>query len=253
MLAAYFGNPIIAGALFTLTFLSAIYFYRDNTTIIRLSTVAFVTTGVMLAMYLDNQMITAGLCILALLSTTYFHRHNPNIVHLCVIVIALVVTERLVFLFIPTDTAVEGDPIVWVLNRIYLVHLLFDITAFVLVMYRGRITRWYNKRQGRETTGINLTLADAGILLVILLFTLVDLSAAVENLTRNLEHLYKFDINLYFWTYHFGWTLEEAKPYWDYTYIFNNYTDFKHWLLGVQVLAVSFMASKVAARRAFKA
>lgn len=66
--------------------------------------------------------------------------------------------------------------------------------------------------------------ADLAMILVLILFILVDLSATAENLLRNLEHL--------------GLSEELARPLWELNWIFYHYEYFKRFLMGIQFLVL---------------
>ncbi|MDF2177010.1 hypothetical protein P2G88_01920 [Aliiglaciecola sp. CAU 1673] len=128
-----------------------------------------------------------------------------------------------------------GDPQVWVNNNIYLVHIATDITLMAFILFRAPLTRKLYERLGKATKHIHLTNADVGLIAIVMAFLVVDLTAAIENLVRNLEHL--------------GFSEDFAKQFWDYNWVFYHFADMKRILLGLEFLAIWSYTTKVAQKK----
>jgi len=190
--------------------------------------VVFALFGITLGIAIDNPFVSSLIFPLTALLAIALNQKEPNIVHLCAGLFLLAVIERLVFLIVP----VTGSPQVWVNNRIYVLHLLFDIAFFTFLIYRGTISRALYTKLHRSTEGLHLTNADISLFGVAILFIFVDLAATIENLLRNLDYL--------------GFSEEVAKPLWELNWIFYNYSQMKMLLLGLQFLVLWSTLSKMA-------
>ena len=178
--------------------------------------VLFFIIGVSLAIFIDIPFVSSLIFPATALLSAYVNRHEPNILHLCLGLFVIAVLERIVFLFVPTS----GTPQVWVNNRIYILHFLFDAGFLLFLVCRGAISRFIYQRLNKPTKGLHLTNADISLFAVMVLFILLDLAALIENLLRNLEHM--------------GFSEEFAKPLWELNWVFYNYPQMKSIILGIQ-------------------
>jgi len=191
---------------------------------------------VLLTIHFDYHVYTAVIVACAYILTMFINRNNPNIVHLCCFLLLFKAIEQFVFLFVPF-TAGEGELPVWTNNTIYMIHVSFDVALLFTLWYRGFLSRYIYSKLDKPIKGLHLTFADIGLFLVVVLFVIVDLYAAIENLVRNMEHL--------------GIPEDVAKEYWKVNWMFYNYSDIKRWLMGAEFLAIWTMISAMA-KREFK-
>lgn len=191
----------------------------------------FVLFGVVLATVLDQPIYGASIFILLFVVTALLNKDDPNIVHLCLGMTFIILVEKLVFLFVP----IQGTPQIWINNRIYLIHVIFDFLFFTFLIFRGAISRALYQKLNRSTEGLHLTNADISLFGVMILFIFVDLAATIENLLRNLEHL--------------GFSEEVAKPLWQLNWIYYHYPQMKYGLMGLQFLVLWSTLSKMAKKK----
>lgn len=191
----------------------------------------FVLFGVVLATVLDQPIYGASIFILLFVVTALLNKDDPNIVHLCLGMTFIILVEKLVFLFVP----IQGTPQVWINNRIYLIHVIFDFLFFTFLIFRGAISRALYQKLNRSTEGLHLTNADISLFGVMILFIFVDLAATIENLLRNLEHL--------------GFSEDIAKPLWQLNWIYYHYPQMKYGLMGLQFLVLWSTLSKMAKKK----
>ncbi|MBR8843306.1 MULTISPECIES: hypothetical protein [unclassified Pseudoalteromonas] len=169
------------------------------------------------------------LTAIAFIGAVYYS--DVNIRHICFI---LFFTRIVGFAIIYFNLfSLNDDSLyLWKNNRIFLIHLLIDITSFLLIAFRPMLSRNWLAKKGKETKEVLMTNADMALMTLFLLFIGVDSLALVENLIRNLDYL--------------GVNEEFAKQFWGWDWVFYNYSSMKSILLGLELLAVLSITTKVA-------
>lgn len=169
------------------------------------------------------------LTAIAIMGLVYFA--DTNIRHICFL---LFVAHLLGFSFFHFELFALSDESVqvWKNTRIYLIHFLTDVVLFLLIATRPILSRNWLMRKGQSVKSIVMTNADMALMTVFLLFICIDLLAMAENLIRNLEYL--------------GVNEEFAKQFWGWDWVFYNYSPMKSILLGLELLAVLSITTKVA-------
>ena len=191
----------------------------------------FILFGVVIAVVLDTPIYATAIFSSLFLVTALLNKSETNIVHLCVGFSLISILEQIVFLFVP----LTGEPQVWFNNRIFFIHLIFDLCLFSFLIFRGAISRTLYQKLNKPTEGLHLTNADISLFGVMILFIFVDLAATIENLLRNLEHL--------------GFSEEVAKPLWQLNWIYYHYPQMKYGLMGLQFLVLWSTLSKMAKKK----
>ncbi|NSY36509.1 hypothetical protein DS891_23780 [Pseudoalteromonas sp. JC28] len=169
------------------------------------------------------------LTAIAFIGAVYYS--DVNIRHICFILFFTRVVGFAIIYF--NLFSLNDDSLyLWKNNRIFLIHLLIDITSFLLIAFRPMLSRNWLAKKGKETKEVLMTNADMALMTLFLLFIGVDSLALVENLIRNLDYL--------------GVNEEFAKQFWGWDWVFYNYSSMKSILLGLELLAVLSITTKVA-------
>lgn len=183
----------------------------------------FITLGVVLTMLIDAPQSSSLIFIAALLFTILVNLDDINIISLGTTLIFFKIIEEILFTIFP----ITGDsvtPNFFINNRIYLTHFCLDSLLFLFIIFRAPLWRPLLSFLKQKTGGIHLINADMGLVVVYALFILVDLTAAGENLIRNLEHV--------------GFTEETAKSYWQWDWVYYHYSDIKRALMGFEFFVI---------------
>ncbi|ATD09168.1 hypothetical protein SIO17_18960 [Pseudoalteromonas piscicida] len=179
---------------------------------------------------LSFQAVQIGMLLsIALICGAYYS--DINVRHICVALFAThsLGYSALYFNIFPLD---DNSLHLWKNNRIYLIHLVTDIVTFLAVAFRPAFSRIWLARKNISSHEIKMTNADMALMTVFLLFISVDFLAFIENLIRNLDYL--------------GVNEEFAKQFWGWNWVFYNYSIMKNILLGLELLAVLSITTKVA-------
>ncbi|WP_018692539.1 hypothetical protein [Algicola sagamiensis] len=194
----------------------------------------FIVLGVIFAIKLDTPFVTLSTVILALLFTLIHNRQHMNIVHLCLMLVMLKVLELLLFeLVIPTSS--DTISTFWVNNFVYLASFALDLTVFFLLMFRTSFSRTYLIKANRPSEPIFMTNADIGLMSLYFLLMVFNLVALIENIIRHLEMV--------------GFSEEFAKQFWDWDWVFYNYSDIKRVFLGIELFVIWSTVSGLAKER----
>ncbi|RXF04160.1 hypothetical protein [Pseudoalteromonas sp. PS5] len=148
-------------------------------------------------------------------------KNQLNIIHLSTLLSILIVLEIITAFFMAPYTA--KFPAYKANAYIFSIHLVFDLMSFYTVKHRVKISLFLVERfQPQKKEYVYMTHADILLVGVFFLFIIVDVSAFIENLIRNMDYI-------------FGVAEETAKPYWSWNWIYQSYPYAKAILLAAVV------------------
>ncbi len=195
-----------------------------------LASVAFITlVGDFTHMY--------WLYMISVLGIIIFKREDTTALHLCLGLFLFKALEFSALKIIPTNAAMAPDTaMVWLNTNNFLIHLVFDISVLLFLLFRPPLSRhylrWLTVPLGKSHTdeALTYTQAEVWLISVMMLYFFVDLAAMLENFIRNLDHL--------------GVNEEWAKTFWEWTLIYYLYEPTKNVLNLIELLAIWMSVSR---------
>lgn len=160
--------------------------------------------------------------IVTTLILTFFFKEQENIKHISLGLVLVISFEFYSYSLI-TERLFPEKPAYFVNGLIFVLHFITDLALFFYFKNRTRLSiTFISKFQPEKREFIYMTHADILLVGIYFLFIIVDVSAFIENLIRNMDYI-------------FGVAEETAKPYWSWNWIYQSYPYAKATLLAAVV------------------
>lgn len=184
-----------------------------------------VLSGLAFVMYMDNWVVTSQVFIGSLLVMTLFNLRHTAALHLCIGMLVIKVVEYLIYSQTPTSP-IDGEPFVWVNNRIYATNFIIDIFMFLFIAYRPEISNRYLPwlRFSKTPQDLNTIHTEIALLFLVRIYLILIAATLLENLIRNLEHL--------------GFSEEFANIFWEWTWMYHLYEPVKRVLNAFELMLI---------------
>lgn len=180
----------------------------------------FIATGLAYILTVLNQEIYLPMLVSVLLIALCV-KNQLNIIHLSTLLSILIFLEIITIFFL--DLYASDFPAYKANAYIYAVHFSFDLASFYAIKHRVKISLLIVKRfQPSKREYVYMTHADILLVGIFFLFMIVDISAFIENLIRNMDYI-------------FGIAEETAKPFWSWNWLYKSYPYAKAILLAAVV------------------
>ncbi|WP_017218403.1 hypothetical protein [Pseudoalteromonas sp. NJ631] len=160
--------------------------------------------------------------IVTTLIFSFFFKAQENIKHISMGLVLVISFEFFSYSLI-TERFFPERPAYFVNSLIFLLHFLTDLMLFYYFKNRTRLSMIFiNRFLPEKREFIYMTHADILLVGIYFLFMIVDISAFIENLIRNMDYI-------------FGIAEETAKPFWSWNWVYQSYPYAKAILLAAVV------------------